>query len=184
MLAELDDLGGVHVVADGQLTGGDHALGLETDVEENLVPVDLDDRALDHVSIVELDDGVAHRLLEIGVRQVVVDDRSRVVVPLGIEGAHLLGRKKGGAYVCHVVMLLAGLHSATAGPRPGSGLDGYVAHCRCQRACDRTRSAKPSVLRIGSLQAAGRGRRAPAPALSPWPPPSSVPSPPRPSGGP
>ena len=68
VVAERDDLVGVDVVADGELAGGDDALGLEADVEQDLVAVDLDDGALDDVAVVELDDGVAHRLLEIGVR--------------------------------------------------------------------------------------------------------------------
>ena len=77
VVTERDDLLGVHVVADGELAGGDDALGLEADVEQHLVAVDLDDRPLDHVPVVELDDGVAHRLLEVGIAQVVVDDRPR-----------------------------------------------------------------------------------------------------------
>ena len=65
VIAERDDLLGVDVVADGELAGGDDALGLEADVEQDLVAVDLDDRPLDHVTVVELDDGAAHRLFEI-----------------------------------------------------------------------------------------------------------------------
>ena len=44
---------------DGQLARGDDALGLVADVQEDLVVIDLDDRALDDVTIVEvLDRGV------------------------------------------------------------------------------------------------------------------------------
>ncbi len=42
---------------DGQLAGGDDALGLVADVEENLVAVDLDDRAFDNVTVIEVLDG-------------------------------------------------------------------------------------------------------------------------------
>jgi hypothetical protein len=46
-------------VLDGQLARGDDALGLVADVEQDLVAVDLDDRAFDDVTIVEvLDRGV------------------------------------------------------------------------------------------------------------------------------
>ena len=90
------------MVADRQLTGGDDTLGLEADIEQDLVPVDLDHRPHDHVAIVELDDGVAHRLFEIGVAQVVVDDGAGGVVPFGIEAAHGFGREEdGSAHVGH-----------------------------------------------------------------------------------
>src|SRR5699024_5250788 len=59
LIAHLDDLARVDIVLDGQLTRGDDALGLVADVEQNLVAVNLDDRALDDVTIVEvLDRGV------------------------------------------------------------------------------------------------------------------------------
>ena len=100
VVAERDDLVGVDVVADGELAGGDDALGLEADVEQDLVAVDLDDRPLDDVAVVELDDGVAHRLFEIGVAQVVVDDGAGGVVALGVEAAHRFGGEEGGAWLC------------------------------------------------------------------------------------
>ncbi len=56
-VADVDDLTGVHVVLDGQLAGGDDALGLVADVEEDLVAVHLDDRAFDDVAVVEVLDG-------------------------------------------------------------------------------------------------------------------------------
>ncbi len=100
VLAQLDDLLGVDVVADRQLTGRDDTFGLEADVEQDLVAVDLHDRPLDHVAVLELDDGVAHRLFEIGIAEVVVDDGTGGVVPLGVEGAEIVG-EDGGAYVGH-----------------------------------------------------------------------------------
>ena len=45
-VADVDNVVGVGVVTDGKLAGGNHAFGLVTDVEENLVTVDLDDDAL------------------------------------------------------------------------------------------------------------------------------------------
>ena len=75
LVAERDDLVRVDVVADRQLAGRDHALGLEADVEEDLVLVDLDDRALDDVAVFELDDGAGDGVLE-GHAAEVVDRRS------------------------------------------------------------------------------------------------------------
>ena len=43
LVVERDDLVGVDVVADGELARRDDALGLEADVEQHLVAVDLDD---------------------------------------------------------------------------------------------------------------------------------------------
>ena len=60
-VADGDDLGGVDVVLDRQLAGGDDALGLVADVEQDLVAVDLDDRALDDVAVVEVLDGLVDR---------------------------------------------------------------------------------------------------------------------------
>src|SRR5690625_371085 len=57
LVADLDDLTGVDVVLDGQLTRGDDALGLVADVQEDLIVIDLDHGALDDVAIVEVLDG-------------------------------------------------------------------------------------------------------------------------------
>ena len=54
VLTDRHDLGGVDIVLDGQFAGGDDPLGLVADVEQDLVAVDLDDRALDDVAIVEV----------------------------------------------------------------------------------------------------------------------------------
>ncbi len=85
-----DDLVGVDVVADGELADGDDALGLVADVEQDLVPVDLDDGALDDVAVVELHDGGVDGVVEGGAAQVVLDDgpgdvasRSRQRCPSG-----------------------------------------------------------------------------------------------------
>ena len=61
LLAGLDDIVRVDVVLDRQLAGRDDALGLITDVEQNLVSVDLDDGPLDNVSVVEVLDGQVDR---------------------------------------------------------------------------------------------------------------------------
>ena len=82
-----DDLVGVDVVADAQLAGGDDALALVADVEQDLVLVDLDDRAVDELAVLDLDhravDGVGE-----GHAEVVDDDLAGGVVALLVEGAH------------------------------------------------------------------------------------------------
>src|ERR687897_522412 len=61
LVADGDDLVGVDVVLDRQLTRGDDALGLVADVEQDLVPVDLDDDTGDDVAVVEVLDGLVDR---------------------------------------------------------------------------------------------------------------------------
>ena len=73
VVADLHDLVRVDVVLDGQLAGGDDALGLVTDVEEHLVPVDLDDGAFDEVPVVEKLEGFFDRGEKIFSRSNVVD---------------------------------------------------------------------------------------------------------------
>ena len=74
LVAHADDLGGIDVVADRQLAGGDHALGLVADVEQDLVPVDLDDRALDDLAVLDLDHRAVDGVLERHAAEVVLDD--------------------------------------------------------------------------------------------------------------
>jgi hypothetical protein len=75
-------------VADGQLASGDDALGLEADVEEDLVLVDLDDRALHDVAVVELDDRARDGVLERQTVEVVGHHLPRRVLT-GIVVGHL-----------------------------------------------------------------------------------------------
>jgi hypothetical protein len=56
-----DDLGRVDVMLDRQLARGDDALGLVADVEQDLVPIDLDDGAFDNVAVIEVLDGLVDR---------------------------------------------------------------------------------------------------------------------------
>src|SRR5690606_4131412 len=53
LVADLDNLVGVNVVLDGKFTGGDYTLSLVSDVEQNFIAVDLDDRSFDDVAVVE-----------------------------------------------------------------------------------------------------------------------------------
>lgn len=61
LIADGNDLEGVDVVLDGEFLGGDDPFGLVTDVEQDLVPVDLDDGAGDDVTVVEVLDRVVDR---------------------------------------------------------------------------------------------------------------------------
>ena len=56
-VADFDDIVGIDVLLDGKFAGGDDTLGLVADVEQDLVTVDLDDRALDQITIIEVLDG-------------------------------------------------------------------------------------------------------------------------------
>ncbi len=82
------DLVRVDVVADRQLAGRDHALGLVPDVEEHLVPVDLDDRALDDLAVLDVDHRLGVGVVERHATEVVLDHGPRDVTALLVEGAH------------------------------------------------------------------------------------------------
>ena len=96
LLTEGDDLARVDVVADGQLTGRDDALGLVADVEEDLVLVDLDDRAGDDVAVVEFDDRAGDGILERD--PVVVADDLPEHVLTSVIGGHVDGGGRGGVW--------------------------------------------------------------------------------------
>ena len=65
LIADLNDLGGIDVVADREFLGGDDALGLVSDVQEHLVAVDLDDLAVDDVAVLEVLEAGFHGLDEL-----------------------------------------------------------------------------------------------------------------------
>ena len=72
LVAHGDDVEGVHIMLDGEFLGRDDTFGLVTDVEQDLVPVDLDDGAGDDVTVVEvLDGGVDGQRELFGVGEVV-----------------------------------------------------------------------------------------------------------------
>ena len=93
VVAERHDLGGVDVVADRQLAGGDDALGLVADVEQDLVPVDLDDGALDDLAVLDLDHRLGVGIVERETAEVVLGDLAGDVAPLLVEAAHV-GRSR------------------------------------------------------------------------------------------
>jgi hypothetical protein len=63
--ARFFDLAGVDVVADRQFLGGDDAFGLVADVEQDLVAVDLHDRPLEDVPLLEVPQRGLDRLAEL-----------------------------------------------------------------------------------------------------------------------
>src|SRR5664279_4662455 len=158
VLADRDDLTGVDIVLDGQLTRGDDTFGLVADVEQNLVAVDLDDRALDDVAIVEVLDGQVDGCEEVLSRPDVVDGD---LWGGGGRGGHVVGCS-GSGFVRNVDGRLSGdhLHSvraARSGP-VSSRRQSAPPECRARHVIDRqdecgllhsetaqTHSAEPSL---------------------------------------
>src|SRR5664280_1135220 len=96
-LAKRHDLRRIHIVADRQFAHRYDTYGLESEVEEYIVAVDLDDRALNQAAVLELDDGSGHGVLEGRTAEIVLGDRAGDVDPVLVEGAHGFGRQQGGA---------------------------------------------------------------------------------------
>ena len=97
VIAHRDDLVRVHVVLDREFPGGDDALGLVTDVEQDLVPVNLHDGSVDDVAIVEVLDGLVDGGEEFLLRTDVVDGDLRGSDGLG--AARHEGKGSGCGYV-------------------------------------------------------------------------------------
>jgi len=85
-----NDLGGVDVVLDGQFAGGDDTLGLVTDVEQDLVAVDLDDDSFDDVAVIKVLDRRIDRGEQLLLRSDVVD-RDLGAGLHGRAGSHVVG---------------------------------------------------------------------------------------------
>ena len=96
LVAERHDLGGVDVVADRQLAGRDHALGLVADVEQDLVAVDLDHGAFDDLAVLDVDHGVGVGIVERTAVEVVLGDRAGDVGAVLVEGPELGRGLQGG----------------------------------------------------------------------------------------
>ena len=76
---------------DGQLTGGDDTFGLVTDVEQNLVAVNLDNYTFDEISVVEVLDGCVHCGEKFFSSTNVVDCNNRSTCLLGGRDGHVVG---------------------------------------------------------------------------------------------
>ena len=87
LLAELDDLVRIDIVADAELAGEDDALALVADVEQHFVLVDLDDRAEHQLAVFDFDHRAFDGICE-GHAQVVFGDLAGLVIPFFVEGAH------------------------------------------------------------------------------------------------
>ena len=94
LLADGDDLAGVHAVPDGELPRRDHALRLVADVQQDLVLVDPDNRPLDQLAVLDVDHGGRIRLVQGQVSEVVLGDGAGGVGTALVEGPH--GRGVGG----------------------------------------------------------------------------------------
>ena len=95
LLAEGHDLAGIHAVADRQFARGDHALRLVANVEEYLVLVDPDDRALYELAVLDVDHGGRVGLLQGQRAEVVLGDRSGDVLAVLVECPHWRGCEDG-----------------------------------------------------------------------------------------
>ena len=91
LLAEGDDLAGVHHVADGQLPGGDDPLRLVADVQQHLVAVNLHHLAGHDLAVFHLDHGGGVCVVQELVFDVLVGDLTRDVVPLSVKSSHTVG---------------------------------------------------------------------------------------------
>ena len=79
LVAEGDDLGGIGILADGELAGRNDAFALEPDVEQNLVMLDLHDGALDQIAFVEIGQGAIDHRVHLLVADVLEIDDGRVL---------------------------------------------------------------------------------------------------------
>jgi hypothetical protein len=77
LVADLHDLVRIDVVADRELLARDDAFRLVTDVQQDLVAIDLDDRAFDDVPVVEVTERFLHGDNELFRRQVALGRRRR-----------------------------------------------------------------------------------------------------------
>ena len=94
-LTEGHDLAGIHAVADRQLTRRDHTLRLVADIEEYLVLVDPDDRALYELAVLDVDHGGRVGLLQGQRTEVILGDRAGDVLAILVERPHWRGFEEG-----------------------------------------------------------------------------------------
>ena len=88
-IPEVDDLVRVDVVANRQFAGRDHPFGLEADVQQDLVLVDLDDGPGHDVAVLELHNGAGDSVLERRAIQVVGDHLAGLVLAGLVKRPHL-----------------------------------------------------------------------------------------------
>ena len=99
-VADGNDVGGIGVLADGELAGRDDTFGLVADVEQDFVALDLDDGTADEVALVE----VGHRTVDESMHLLVgvlalLDDRAVLILlahfvdPFSFIGAPVMSRR-------------------------------------------------------------------------------------------
>ena len=97
LVANLDEVGGIGVLADGKLAYGNDAFGLEADVDKDLVALDLHDRAVNKVALVKFGQGAIDHLIHLLVGDLgEVDDVGILDLsqngPLSLSGTRQHGR--------------------------------------------------------------------------------------------
>ena len=65
LVAQVDELRGINILADGELATGDDTLALEADVQQNLIVLDLDDGARHQIALVEGSNGAVDELVHL-----------------------------------------------------------------------------------------------------------------------
>ena len=78
-VAQRHEVGGVGILADGELADGNDALGLEADVDEDLVALDLHNGAVNQVALIEIGDGVVDEVVHLLGIDVVEGEDGRVL---------------------------------------------------------------------------------------------------------
>ena len=86
LLAELDDVARIDIVANAELAGEDDTLALVTDVEQHLVAVDLDHGAVHQLAVFDFNERAGNCVGE-GHAKVVGDDLAGGVIALFVKGA-------------------------------------------------------------------------------------------------
>jgi hypothetical protein len=97
-LAQGNNLGGVHVVANRKFPRRDDAFGFKANVQQHFVTVDLHDDAHDQVAVFELEHTVAHQGGQVGADHVVFGDYARNIIAPIVKGTHLLGGEEAKAF--------------------------------------------------------------------------------------
>ena len=79
VVAHVDDVSGVGILADGELADGDDALGLKADVQQDLVALDLNNGTSDQVALIEIGDRAIDEVVHLLGRNVVKGEDGRVL---------------------------------------------------------------------------------------------------------
>ena len=78
-VAQVHDVSGVGVLADGQLADGNNALRLEADVKQDLIALNLDNGTRDKITLVEIGNGTVDEVVHLLVGHVIQRENGRVL---------------------------------------------------------------------------------------------------------